>query len=63
MANQKRLAQKGRTARWGAMIVQIGVVSHHLPSLLSAIKLTVLCVFVCGVEYFDFQIRETLLYK
>ena len=39
------------------------VVSHHLRSLLGAIELTVLCAFVCKVEYFDVQIRETLLYK
>ena len=47
------MAQKGRIAKWGAMIGWIGVVSHHLQSLLDAIKLTVLCVFVCEVEYFD----------
>ena len=35
------------------MIDWIGVVSHHLRSLLGAIKLTVLRVFVCRVEYFD----------
>ena len=40
-------------ARWDAMIGRISVVSHHLRSLLSAIKLSVLRVFVCGVEYFD----------
>jgi hypothetical protein len=47
------VAQKGRTARWVAMIGRIGVVSHHLRSLLGAIKLTVLHVFVCGIEYLD----------
>ena len=26
-------------------------------------KLTLLCVFVCGVEYFDVLSRENLLYK
>ena len=45
------------------MIGQIGVVSHHLRSLLGAIELTILCAFVCRVGYFDAQIRETLLYK
>ena len=45
------------------MIGWIGHISHHLRSILSAIELTVLCVFVSVVEYFDDQIRETLLYK
>ena len=45
------------------MIDWIGVVSHHLRSLLDAIELTVLCASVCRVRYFDAQIRETLLYK
>ena len=53
------MARKGRTARWDAMIGRIGVVSHHLQSLLGVIMLTVLRVFVCKVEYFDIQIRET----
>ena len=57
------MARKGRTARWETMIDRIGVVSHHLGYFLGAIKLTVLCIFVCGVEYFDVLIRETLLYK
>ena len=57
------MARKGCAARWDAMIGWIGVVSHHLRSLLGAIKLTVLRVFVCGVEYFDVEIRESLLYK
>ena len=39
-----------------AMIGRIGVVS-----LLGAIKLTFLCVFVCRVEYFYVLISETLL--
>ena len=39
------------------------MVSNHLRSLLGAIKLTFLRVFVCGVEYFDVSLRETLLYK
>ena len=47
------MAQKGRTATWDAMIGQLGVVIQHLPLFLGAIKLTVLCVFVCGVDYFD----------
>ena len=47
------MVQKGRIARWDALIGHIGVVSHHLQSLLDVIKLTVLRVFVCGVEYFD----------
>ena len=45
----KMVAQKGRIARRDAMIGWIGVVSHHLRSLLGAIKLTVLRDFVCGV--------------
>ena len=51
--NGKMVVRKGRTARWDAMIDRIGVVSHHLQSLLDAIKLIVLRVFVCGVKYFD----------
>ena len=45
------------------MIGPIGVVSQHLRSFLGAIELTVLCAFVSQVNYFDAQIRETLLYK
>ena len=45
------------------MIGRIGVVSHHLRSLMGVIELTVLCAFVCKVRYFNAQIRETLLYK
>ena len=63
MTNWKSDGLKGRTARWDAMTGRIGVVSHHLPSLLGANKLTVWRVFVCGVEYFDVYIRKTLLYK
>ena len=47
------MARKGCIARWDAMIDRIGVVSHHLRSLLGAVKLSVLRVFVYGVEYFD----------
>ena len=57
------MARKRRTAKRDAMIGRIGVVSHHVRSLLGAIKLTILRIFVCGVEYFDVLIRETLLYK
>ena len=32
------VAQQGHTARWDAMIGRIGVVSHHLRSLLGAIR-------------------------
>jgi hypothetical protein len=42
-------------------IGRIGVVLHHLWSLLGATKLTILCAFICKVEYVDAQIRETLL--
>ena len=45
------------------MVGPIGFVSHHLGSLLSAIKLTALCAFVCRIRYFDAQIKETLLCK
>ena len=31
------------------MMGQIGVVSHHLQSLLGAIELTIFCSFVCKV--------------
>ena len=47
------MARKVRTARWDARIGRIGVVSHVLRSLLSAINLTVLLVFVYELEYFD----------
>ena len=46
-----------------AMIGQIGVVSHHLRSLLGVIELIISCAFICRVGYFDAQSRETLLYK
>ena len=36
----------------------IGVVSHHLRSLLDVIALTVLCAFIFKVGYFDAKIRE-----
>ena len=41
------------------MISRIGIVLDHLQSLPGAIELTILCVFVCRVGYFDAQIRET----
>ena len=63
MANYKVVARKGCNDRWDAMIGQIGVIPHNLRSLLGAIELIVLCVFVCRVGYFDAQIRETLVYK
>ena len=50
---EKVVGQKGRTARWDAMVGRIGVVSHHSRSLLGAIKLSILHVYVCGVEHFD----------
>ena len=52
------VAQKRCTAKWDAMIGRVSVVSHHLQSLLGAIKLTVLRVFVCRVEHFEVYIRE-----
>ena len=45
------------------MFGRIGVVSHHLQSLLDVIELIVLCAIECIVGYFDAQIRETLSYK
>ena len=39
------------------MISQIGVVSHHLQSLLGAIELAILCTFICRVGYFDACIK------
>jgi hypothetical protein len=47
------MAQKGCSDRWDAIIGHIGVVSHHLQKLLGAMKLTILRVFVCGVENLD----------
>ena len=45
--------RKGCNDRWDVVIGWIGVVSHHLGSLLGAIELTFLCAFVCKVGYFD----------
>jgi hypothetical protein len=45
------------------MISRIGVVSHHLQSLLGAIELAILCAFVRRVGYFEARIRGALLYK
>ena len=59
----KVLVRKGCTNRWDVVIERIGVVSHHLRSLLGAIGLIVLCAFVCRVEYFDARIRESILYE
>ena len=56
------VAQKGCIDRRYAMIGWIGLVSHHLQTFVGASELTFLCAFVCKVEYFDAQIRETLLY-
>ena len=52
MANWKSGGRKERTARWDALIGRIGVVSHQLRSILGAIKLTVLRVFVCRSRIF-----------
>ena len=49
--------------RWEVPNDQIGVVSHHLRSLLGGLELTVLYAFLYRVGYFDSQIRMTLLYK
>ena len=38
-------------------------VLHHSGSLLGVIELIVLCAFICMEEYFNAQMRETLLYK
>ena len=59
----KVVVQKGCNARPDAVIGQIDHLSHHLGSLLRGIELTVLCGFVCRVEYFDAQSRENLPYK
>ena len=45
------------------MIGRIGVVSHHLRSLLGVNKSIILCAFICRVGYFDAQVRDALLYK
>ena len=45
------------------MIGRIGVVSHHLRSLVNAIELNVLCAFVCMVECFDAHIEDTMVYS
>ena len=38
-------------------------VGHVFTPLLGAIELTILCAFICIVEYFNAQIRDTLMYK
>jgi hypothetical protein len=43
------------------MIGWIGLVSHHLGSLLDIIELIIFYTFICKVAYFDAQIWETLL--
>jgi hypothetical protein len=45
------------------MIGRIGVVSHHLRSLVDAIELNVLCAFVCVVECFDAHIIDIMVYN
>ena len=50
---EKWWPQKDALLDGNAMIDQIGVCSHHLRSLLAAIRLTVLHVIVCRVLYFD----------
>ena len=59
----KVVVQKGCSDRWEAMIGHIGVVSHHLWSLLGVIELTILCAFVCNMGCFHAWIREALLHK
>ena len=54
----KVAASKGCRDRWDAVIGWIGVVSHHLWSLLGAIERTILCAFVCRVGYFDAQLGK-----
>lgn len=49
--------------KWDGVIGWISVVKQHLQSLFNVIELSILCAFVCKVECFDAQIRETLLYK
>jgi hypothetical protein len=51
------VAQKGRSGVLDVVTGHIGHVSCHLGSLLSAIELIVLCVFVCKVGFFDAQIK------
>jgi len=58
---KKVATQKGHNYKSNAMIGWIGVVSHHLQSLLDVIELTILCASVCKVGYVDAHIRETLL--
>ena len=41
------VVQKGCSEWWDGVIGRIGVVSHHLRSLLGAIELTASCAFVC----------------
>lgn len=57
------MARKEYSDMWDVMIIRIGVVSHHLRSLLGATRLNILHTFVYLLEYFDTQMRETLLYK
>ena len=56
----KVVAQKECSDRLDATIRQLRLISHLLGSLLGAIVLTILCVVVRIVRYFDAQISETL---
>ena len=57
------MPMKGCNDRWDAIISQIGVVLHHLRSLLGGTELPILCAFICIEGYFGSHIRETLVYK
>ena len=63
MASCKSCGSKRMQCKSDALINHIGVISHHLESLLSATELSILCPFICRVGYVDAQIRETLLHK
>ena len=62
MANSKSGGPKKGSDRLDAMIGRIGLVSHHLGSLLGVIVNHVYP-HVCRVGYLDSSIRETVLYK
>jgi hypothetical protein len=49
MANCKSDGSEGCIDRWDAMVGPIGIVSHHLRSLLGAIELRVLYAFVSKI--------------
>ena len=56
----KVMTWKGCSDRLDTTIDQLGLVSHHLGSLLGVNELTNMSAFQCGARYFDAQSKESL---